>query len=497
MILNPVLLCDFYKLSHRRMYPEGTQYVYSTWTPRKSYIPEIKEVICFGLQAFLKNLNDTFRVNFFERNFDVVALEYGRFIKYTLGDNKPDTTHLRELWDLGYLPLEFRALAEGTRVPLRVPMITVRNTDPRFFWLTNYIETLMSCELWMPMTSATIADQYRKVMNKWAMKTTGSVEGVQFLGHDFSMRGMANVRAAAASGAGHLLSFVGTDTCPAIDFLEQYYHADIEKELVGTSVPASEHSVMCSYGKDSEFDCYKRLMTEVHPHGFLSVVSDTWDLWKVISDVIAPLKDTIMARDGKVVVRPDSGDPVLILCGNPFSTNPAENKGVVELLWDIFGGTINENGYKVLHPAIGCIYGDAITLERCAQICEYLEVKGFASTNVVYGIGSYSYQFNTRDTFGFAMKSTAVVVNGEERMIFKDPVTDTGTKKSAKGRVVVIKDPVTGGLIVEDQMDIFMDEKQEHPLEFKNDELKLVYRNGAILAGTTLSVIRNYMNSTR
>jgi nicotinamide phosphoribosyltransferase len=431
-----MLMADFYKLSHREQYPPGTQVVYSTWTPRASRIDGLREVVVFGAQGFVQEyLLDFFSTNFFSLPIEKIISDYVRTIRHTLGVQNPSTQHIADLHKLGYLPLEIKSLAEGTIVPLRVPTLTIRNTDPRFFWLTNYLETLMSLVLWKPSTSATIANQYRMLLESYAVKTVGNADFVPFQGHDFSMRGMDSVDSACRSGAGHLLSFVGTDTVPAIGYLEKYYGANIEKELVGTSIPATEHSVMCAYGDDR--DSFKRLVTEIYPSGFISIVSDTWDLWEVLTEILPSLKKEIMARDGKVVIRPDSGDPVKIVCGDPASSNPAERKGVVELLWDIFGGSLSEQGYKVLDPHIGCIYGDSISLERCEAICSGLAKKRFASTNMVYGIGSFTYQYTTRDTFGYALKSTLCVINGVEKHIFKDPKTDDGTKRSQKGRVRV------------------------------------------------------------
>jgi nicotinamide phosphoribosyltransferase len=201
------------------------------------------------------------------------------------------------------------------------------------------------------------------------------------------MRGMASLDASKASGAGHLLSFVGTDTIPAIFYHEEFYNANVEKELVGTSISATEHSVMCSYGQTDEFELFKHLMTDVYPTGFFSVVSDTWDFWKVVGEYLPALKETILNRDGRVVIRPDSGDPVDIVCGTPDGKTELERKGLIEALWDIFGGTVSEQGYKVLDTHIGAIYGDSMNLERITQICEKLKAKGFASTNIVFGIG--------------------------------------------------------------------------------------------------------------
>lgn len=439
-IYPATLLCDFYKVSHKNQYPKGTELVYSTWTARTSRLKDVDHVVAFGFQAFVKQyLIGYFNDNFFARSKVEVIAEYKRVLKHTLGVDDPDAGHIAELHDLGYLPIKIKAVKEGTLVPIKVPMLTIENTKPEFFWLTNYLETLMSCQLWMPATSATLAFEYRQILEEYAKKTNGDLSGVPFQGHDFSMRGMGSLEAAQGSGAGHLLSFTGTDTIPAILYLENYYKANIENELVGTSIPATEHSVMCAHGRD-EMASYRYLINEVYPTGFVSIVSDTWDLWSVLDIVIRGLKDDIMARDGRVVIRPDSGDPVAIICGDPESDNEFARKGVIEILWEIFGGTITERGYKQLDSHIGAIYGDAITIDRCREICEKLEAKGFASTNMVYGIGSFTYQYNTRDTFGFALKSTFTVVNGEERKIYKDPATDPNKmKKSQTGLVKVVE----------------------------------------------------------
>jgi nicotinamide phosphoribosyltransferase len=257
---------------------------------------------------------------------------------------------------------------------------------------------------------------------------------------------MQSPEAAISSGLGFLTSFSGTDTLPVLQAAKHFYNS----ENVGFSVPASEHSVMCSHGKEGEIDTLKYLMNQ-YPTGILSVVSDTWDLWKLITEYLPQLKEEILSRDGKLVIRPDSGDPVDIICGTQIfedadhyndyelsreSILSSEEKGVIELLWDVFGGTINDKGYKVLDPHIGLIYGDSITPERAIQIAERLKAKGFAN-QVVYGVGSYSLGYATRDSQGGAVKSTYVEVNCEPRPIFKDPITDDGTKKSSKGLLKV------------------------------------------------------------
>jgi nicotinamide phosphoribosyltransferase len=484
--MNPLLLTDGYKVDHRRQYPDGTTLVYSNWTPRKSRIAAIDEVVFFGLQYFIKKyIIHEFDEQFFKKPKDEVVAKYARRINNYLGENLVGTQHIADLHDLGFIPMVFKALPEGASVPLRVPMFTMYNTKPAFFWLTNYFETLLSAAIWMPCNSATIAKQYRKVLDRFAAATSSIPEFVSWQGHDFSMRGMAGIDAAVTSAAGHLLSFTGTDTIPAIDFFEEYYNANSDTELIGGSVAATEHSVMCMGTNEGEYETFKRLICEVYPKGILSIVSDTWDLWKVLTEYLPRLKDEIVNRPGKVVIRPDSGDPVDIICGDPNGDTEVERKGVIELLWDVFGGTTNPKGYKELVPQIGAIYGDSITIERATHICEKLQQKGFASTNVVLGIGSFTYQYNTRDTFGFAMKATYGEVNGEHREIYKDPVTDDGTKKSAKGLIQIVKDS-DGRYQLNDQCTW---------AEEQLGELKEVFRDGQLLIDQSLMQIRKTIAS--
>lgn len=478
--MNPLLYTDGYKVDHRRQYPNQTTLVYSNWTPRKSRIDEIDEVVFFGLQYFIKkHILEDFDKNFFSKSKEEVCKKYSRRINNYLGENSVGIKHIENLHDLGYVPMVIKALPEGVSVPIRVPMCTMYNTLPEFFWLTNYFETLLSTTVWMPCNSATIAKQYRLILDKFAHETSSIPEFVDWQGHDFSMRGMAGLEAATISSAAHLLSFTGTDTIPAIDFLEDYYNANSDNELIGGSVAATEHSVMCMGTNSGEEETFKRLITEIYPKGIVSIVSDTWDLWKVLTEYLPNLKDEVLAREGKVVIRPDSGDPVDIICGNENGTTIEEKKGVIELLWGTFGGNTNQKGYKELDSHIGAIYGDSITLERARQICERLKTKGFASTNVVLGIGSFTYQYNTRDTFGFAMKATYGEVEGNGRKIYKDPITDDGTKKSAKGL-----------LKIELENNVYKLYDQVSWKEEQRGELKEVFRDGELLIDFKLSEIR-------
>lgn len=490
-VLNPLLLSDFYKQSHRKQYPIGTEYVYSTWTPRGSRMEGVDRVVLFGLQGFVKKyLIDYFNDNFFNEPLEDVVASFERMLGYTLG-GEIEVEHVKALHSLGYLPIEIKALKEGTLVPTRVPCITIVNTLPEFYWVTNFLETLMSCELWQPITSATIALEYRKIVEEYAMLTVGNLNHVPFQCHDFSMRGMSSVESAMTSGAGHLLNFNGTDTIPSIAYLEAYYNADIEKELVGTSIPATEHSVMCSYGDVNEYELFKRLLTQVYPNGIFSAVSDTWNLWKVLTEYLPELKEEVLARDGKLVIRPDSGDPIKIICGDDeYPLGTPQNKGVIQLLWETFGGITNDLGYKELDSHIGAIYGDSITLQRARTICETLKNKGFASSNIVFGVGSYTYQYNTRDTFAQAMKATYAVVNGQERLLFKDPITDNGTKKSQKGMVVVAEAP-SGKIGYFDELN------KEIIKQYADiDLLEVVFKDGKIIRDESLREIRDRISKT-
>lgn len=485
MELNPIHCIDFYKSDHRRQYPEGTTLVYSNFTPRSDDRSLTKDghVVVFGLQMFIQDfLIDSFNRNFFALPKNEVLTRYKRRMDASLGPNDIGVEHIRALHDLGYLPIAIKALPEGTVSPIKTPVLTMFNTHHEFFWLVNYLETAMSAALWKPMTVATVAHKYRSILKDFADLTGVDPEFVKLQAHDFSFRGMSCMEDAARSGIGHLLSFIGTDTVTAIDAAEHYYSANADHEVIGGSVSATEHSVMCIGGQGGEFDTFRRLIEDVYPSGIISIVSDTWDFWKVITEFLPQLKGSIMARDGKVVIRPDSGDPVKIICGDPDAAPGSfEYKGAVECLWETFGGTMTDKGYMVLDSHIGLIYGDSITLERAYDILNGLERKGFASSNVVLGVGSYSYQYNTRDTYGFAMKATYGEVNGEAREIFKDPATDSGDKKSARGLLHVCSHT----LRLTDRV---------NPLEECGGALKLVFANGDFKEKYTLQEIRSRLN---
>lgn len=474
-------MTDAYKCDHIHQYPPGTEYVFSTVTARKGRDPRYKGIILANVQGavqryLIEYVNDTF----FSRPKQEVLDEFSSTMLGYLGPNNIGTQHWADLHDLGYLPLTVRSLPEGSFVPYGVPCITVANTNPKFFWLTNYIETLLSSVIWQACTSATLACEYRVLLEEWAEYTGSPQEFVDWQAHDFSFRGMSSPESAMFSGMGHLTAFTGTDTIPAVKYLEHYYDAT---GLVGGSVPATEHSVMCAGGDTDELETFSRLL-DLYPTGILSVVSDTWDLWHVLTVILPQLKDKILARDGKLVIRPDSGDPVKIICGDPDAPegSPAR-EGVAALLWRTFGGTFTSKGYGLLDSHVGIIYGDSINLDRCERINSGLANLLLASANMVYGVGSFTYQYNTRDTHGFAMKATWCQINGSERMLFKDPVTDDGTKRSAKGRTSVHL--VDGEYVLVDNQDLCAWQGDWH------DQLAPVFLDGYAYCRLTLEEVRS------
>jgi len=557
--INPLLCTDGYKTSHHLMYPKGTELVFSNFTPRSiNYMPnKAKDIVVFGIQYTIKYISDIFQENFFNCNKQTVCDQLQKYLNSYLG-TAYNISHFSALHDLGYLPIEVRGLDEGAVISPKMPVLTIHNTKKEFYWLTNFLETLISTTLWKPMHSASMSYAYSKIAKEWANKTDKGAN-IDFQCHDFSMRGMQSLESSIGSALGWMVCSKGTDTLPVLQASEYYYGTSD----IGFSVPASEHAVMTAYGKEDELGAFKRIL-ETFPTGIVSVVSDSFDLWKVCTNYLIELKQDILSREGKLVIRPDSGDPVNILCGvssnytdlskwfpegevlpeyfedslleevredtphgehgvteweSTYQINgklykakihniswnrhdkqyyfidmwekakitieevtwkPTE-KGVVELLWDVFGGTINEQGYKVLDSNIGVIYGDSITLDRMDEICKRLESKGFASTNVVYGVGSYSLGYATRDSQGSAAKATYVEVNGEPRNIFKDPITDDGTKKSATGLLAVFNG-------------VLKQECSWDEVNSKKNELRIRFKDGVHYNQVTLTEIRERLN---
>mgnify|MGYP001329844534 CR=1 FL=1 len=565
--INPLHLIDSYKLNHVHMYPEGTDYVYSNFTARSpkhfnnANGTKINFTVFVGLQSMLQELHELWDENFFKLSWEDVEHKYKRRIRGISG-KEMDVSHAKRLHEVGFLPIQVMALKEGSLVPIGVPYFTVVTTMPGHGWLTNYLEDVFSNGNWKMINNATTAYIMRKIIDDYAEKTGAVKDMSKWLGHDFSFRGMSTWHDGIRNSFAHLTSFAGSDTVSGIDFAEYYYGADVDTQLVSGSVPASEHSVACSFGQNGEIDYLDQLLKK-YPDGIFSIVSDTWDFFNFITVVAMKRKDEIMSRNGKVVFRPDSGDPADILCGikvqvlgytgddfeewkewvaedldtdfrvdfeseSPYHSISGvytfkgkhyevvyepdlnrhdkkyyyvdnwgttldkctfkeiilspEQKGAVQLLWEQFGGTINEKGYKTLDSHVGLIYGDSISIKKMDEILRRLKDKGFTSDNVVFGIGSYTYNMHSRDTFGMAMKATYVEIDGVGYAIQKDPATGDGTKKSAKGLLNVFK---------EDGEYVLYDHQAELSVD---SELKLVYINGCFLNKVSLEDIRKNLH---
>lgn len=565
MKLQAATLTDGYKLSHGAMYADGTTKVYSNLTPRNDKIYRRNctpfydgKLVWVGAQGAVQEIDEFFG-DFFKSDKDRAVGRFARRMQGYLGGYEPAVKAIGELHDLGYLPLQFKSLPEGSKVGFGIPVMTVTNTLPQFYWLTNYLETLISDLTWKVATNATIAAEYKAICEHYAKLTGTDDFTVSIQCHDFSMRGMSGPEDAARAGFGHLTQFIGTDTLPAMDYAEDYYDAD-PQGLTAISVPATEHAVATSNilgirermeEKDhpnalvaAELAFMHDLITRKFPTGIVSYVADSFDFWAVLTDILPTLKDVIMAREasnvapGKLVIRPDSGDPVKVVCGLKYTSyakaledwegawenegDPEfsydvleqdgkfyrfvtdadyypeytcnktitlkeevpehEVKGAVEVLWETFGGTETATGYKLLDSHIGLIYGDSITTKRAEEILRRLAEKGFASGNVVFGVGSYTYQCNTRDTFGFAVKATYTEVDGEGIAIFKDPKTDS-KKKSAKG-LLRVETNQDGDLILIDNVGEIDAALEDGGL------LQTIYKDGAWVKRTSLEEIR-------
>lgn len=487
--INPMLLIDFYKAVHAEMLPKGITKSVSYFTPRMSRVNKWDKVVMFGLQGFIKTyLIDYFNKEFFQKPFDEVISEYKRIMDATLGADAYSITKIENLHKLGYLPIEIVALPEGTRVPMHVPMFGITNTHRDFAWLPQALESLISAESWHPMIAATVGATYRDIVNKYYDKTCDdNIPRAKALGA-FDFRGEECTESAIKAGAGWCLSFLNTATVPTIPYLEQNYNCDCTKEPVAFGSPSTEHSVMCSnFAVDGdEITLLRRLLTEIYPNTSFSAVLDSYDYWNIIDNVLPQLKPEIMAHNGCMLMRGDSGDCVKVVTETVFK------------LWEEFGGTVNSKGYKVLDPHVKAIYGDSITVQRCEQIYCILEQNGFAASNVALGVGSFSFQCIeedgilkpfTRDTFSSCIKATYCEINDEPYPIFKDP-KDGGFKKSQKGCCVVREDQ-NGSLCFSDGYTWI------EAVCHRYNKLQPVFIDGKLLKEQSLAEIRNRLHDNR
>lgn len=482
---NPMLLIDFYKATHDMQLPKNITKSMSYFTPRMSRVNMWNEVVMFGLQGFIKTyLMDYFNEAFFEKSFDEAVGEYERVLNAALGKGAYCSEKIKKLHKLGYLPIEILALPEGTRVPMHVPMFGVTNTHPDFAWLPQALESLISAEIWHPMLSATVGATYRNIVNQYYDRScSDTLSKARALG-DFSFRGQECLQSAVKSSAGWCLSFLNTATVPVIPYLEKNYNCDCTKEEVAFGAVSTEHSVMCSnYAVDGdEITLLRRLLTEIYPDTSFSVVLDSYDYWNIINEVLPQLKEEILHHNGCMLMRGDSGDCVKVVTQTVFR------------LWEIFGGTINDKGYKVLDQHVKAIYGDSITIQRCQEIYNILVENGFACSNVSLGVGSFSMQCVeeegilkpfTRDTFSSCIKATYMEIDGKGYPIFKNP-KDGGFKKSQKGLCRVYRNE-DGVLVYEDGY--------ENPAEIKENELQTVFKDGKMKKEESLQEIRARLNN--
>jgi nicotinamide phosphoribosyltransferase len=410
-------------------------------------------------------------------------------IDYTLGKGIVKYDKIEKLHDLGYLPIEIKGVDEGTRVPIKIPMFEITNTHPDFAWLVNTLETALSCSLWHPQISANVGYRYRQIVNKYFdISVDDEIPRSRALG-DFSMRGQESCESAITSSAGFCLSFLNTATVPAILFLEEYYNCNCEKEPVAFGAISTEHSVMNSnYAVDGdEITMVKRLLNNIYPDKGFSMVSDSYDYWNMVDNIIPQCKEDILRHGGYIGIRGDSGDPVVI------------TTETVKRLWDSFGGNINTKGYKVLDSHIKVIYGDSITPQRAESIYEILIENGFACNNVLLGVGSFSMQCleqddelkpYTRDTFGIAIKATYCEVDGKPIQIFKDPNTDISNFKKSQRGMCVVYQGVNGRLDYKDGFDTATIDS------FKGENLlKPVFCNGKMIKEQALREIRGVLHN--
>lgn len=359
----------------------------------------------------------------------------------------------------GRLPVRIKAVPEGTVVPTHNVLMTIENTDPKAFWLTNYLETLL-VQIWYPVTVATLSREMKRLILGF-LELTGDPSGIGFKLHDFGFRGVSSVESAGLGGGAHLVNFLGTDTFEAIEFLYTYYG----EEMAGFSIPASEHSTITSWGKTHEVDAMRNMLTQ-YPKGLVACVSDSFDIYQACRDYWGDaLKDTVLGRDGTLVVRPDSGDALEVL------------PRILEILGERFGYEVNAKGYKVLNPHIRVIQGDGVDYQSAKEILTQLASKDWSADNIAFGMGGALLQKLNRDTQKFAFKCCSVTVNGEKRDVFKQPI-DEPFKKSKAGELKLIQDQ--------------NGEYQTVPIEaLGEDLLQTVFENGKVVNPTTLMEVRS------
>ena len=456
---NIILRTDSYKFTHWRQYPPGTERVYSYFESRGGKWPE---VVFFGLQYYLKKYLEGPVVS--RQSIDEAAEIVRRHFGGRSLFNRTGWDQILEKHG-GRLPVVIRAVPEGTPVPGHNVLMTVENTDPACYWLTSYLETLL-VQVWYGCTVATQSREMRKLILK-SLDRTGDPGLIDFKLHDFGFRGVSSVETAGVGAAAHLLSFMGTDTFEGITVARDYYGAP----MAGSSIPAAEHSTVVAWGKEHEVQAMRNMLDQF-PDGMVAVVSDSYDIFAACRDLWGgALRDRVLARDGCLVVRLDSGDPLEVLVtGAP---------NALGILADRFGYTVNPKGYKVLDPHVRVIQSDGVDFELLGRILEAMEKAGYSVDNIAFGSGGGLLQKLNRDTLKFAFKCAAVTVSGVEHEVFKQPVTDPG-KRSKSGRMKLVRTEGPHG-------PSYQTVKPDQPGE---DQLVEVFRDGTIVREWKFSEVR-------
>lgn len=452
---NTIELTDSYKISHWKQYPPDTRTVYSFFESRGGRFPD---VTFFGLQYHLKRYlagSIITKENIEEAGEDF-ALHFGSPAIY----NQAGWERILRVHG-GRLPVRIRAVPEGTTVPTRNVLMTIENTDPELPWITNYVETILT-HVWYASTVATQSREMRKLIARH-LEETGDPSLIDFKLHDFGFRGVTCVEQAGIGGAAHLVSFKGTDTLQGLRIARKYYG----ERMAGFSIPAAEHSTITSWGKENEVQAFENML-DAFPTGPASVPSDSYDIFKACRTLWGEkLREKVLARDGVLVVRPDSGDPATVIVK------------VLDLLGDAFGYETNAKDYKVLHPKIRAIQGDGIDFDSLGEILNAIRAAGWSIDNVAFGSGGGLLQKMNRDTQKFAFKCSAIDRDGEWQDVMKDPVTDPG-KRSKAGRLALVR---------EDGTYRTMREEEAEWLGFDN-ELTPVFENGRMLREQSFADIR-------
>jgi nicotinamide phosphoribosyltransferase len=457
--INTIMNVDSYKDSHFNQYPPGTTHVYSYIESRGG---AFDKTLFFGLQMFLKQylsvpitLQD---INDAEEDCALHGTPFNRQgWMYILRNHN------------GYMPVEIRALPEGTVIPTKNVLLTVVNTDPNVPWVTSYVETALLRAIWYPTTVATLSWHSKQIIRSYLEKTCDNPEAeLPFKLHDFGARGASSEETAAIGGTAHLVNFMGTDTKSALRYARHFYG----ERMAGFSIPAMEHSTVTSWGKDNEIGAYKNMLQNyAKPGKILAIVSDSYDLWNCVRNIWGDaLKEDVINSGALICIRPDSGDPELV---------PTET---IKILGEKYGFKTNNKGYKVLHPSVRVVQGDGVNIDTIPIIYDNLTQVGWSAENLTLGMGGGLLQKVDRDTLRFAMKASAIKVNGVWQDVYKDPVGDPG-KRSKKGRFVV-----TFGL---------HDGWQTLPLNSGHDwddMLQPVWRDGVLLRDQSFQQIREISN---